>query len=198
MTPANTTDTDNTTLYYGDPKAAHVLQVFLELRDRGSARMAATLLDTMRQAADGGGLVIKFHFASLIDHTVGGSGSQRALSALAAASDAGQRQYLDYLAALFAHQPFPPGEDKFADTSVLLSLAGPVSGLRSDDFDRKVTDGTYMEWAGQSIGTFESFGTIGTPDLWYDNEQIPVVNIDGDLTLTAPDLAAQIKPASST
>jgi hypothetical protein len=184
MTPANTTDPDGTTLYYGDLSAPHVLQVFIDMRDRASARVAQTLLDTIRKAADEGTFVVKFHFAGTMDDTVGGSGSQRALSALAAASDVGQKQFLDYLAALFAAQPFPPGDDRFAETSVLLSAADGVTGLRSPDFDRKVTDDTYLTWAGESIGTFPSYGVVGAPAVWYDKEVIPVVTIDGDVDIT--------------
>ncbi|MEU6367992.1 hypothetical protein ABZ876_20165 [Streptomyces sp. NPDC046931] len=52
MAPKNTTGTDGTTIYYGDPDTPHVLRVFLELRDRASHRMAENLLDTIRQVAD--------------------------------------------------------------------------------------------------------------------------------------------------
>jgi hypothetical protein len=179
MAPANTTGAGGTTLYYGDLATPHVLQVFVELRDRASHRMADSLLDIIRQAADEGRFVVKFHFAGVIDDTVGGSGSQCALSALAAASDVGQKQLVDYLAKLFESQPFPPGDDRFSDTSLLLSLAGTVNGLRSPDFDQKVTDNTYMTWAGEAIGSFDSLGVVGTPVVWYDDEVIPVVKSEG-------------------
>ncbi|MFG3091754.1 hypothetical protein ACGGAI_29445 [Streptomyces antibioticus] len=118
MTPAHTTGPGGTTLYYGDLNTPHVLQVFLELRDRASRTMSETLLHTFRQASDEGKLVVKFHFAAAIDDTVGGIGSQRGVSALAA-------------------QPFPPVDDRFSDTSELLfSQAGKVDGLRSAEFDK--------------------------------------------------------------
>ncbi|MEU9924997.1 hypothetical protein AB0H51_27570 [Streptomyces griseoluteus] len=69
-----------------------MLQVFLEMRDRASARMAQTLLDTVRKGADDGKYVVKFHFAGTMDDTVGGNGDRKALGAPAAASDEGQRQ----------------------------------------------------------------------------------------------------------
>ncbi|MER6983766.1 DsbA family protein [Streptomyces carpinensis] len=190
MPPKNTT---GTAIYYGDLNTSHVLQVFLELRDRASHRMAASLLGTMRQVADDGEFVIKFHFAGLLDDTVGGAGSQHGLSALAAAADAGQKQFIEYLGTLFAHQPFPPGEDRFADTSVLLSLAGEVDGLRSADFDRKLREGTYLTWAGEAIGNFESFGVVGTPVVWRDSEVIPVVKSDGGPAITPQEFLAQLQ-----
>ncbi|MFI9601414.1 thioredoxin domain-containing protein [Streptomyces sp. NPDC052043] len=192
MEPANTTGTGGGTLYYGDPDSPHVLQVFIELRDRASHRMADNLLGTIRQAADQGKFVVKFHFAATIDDAAGGNGSQRALSALAAASDVGQKQFIEYLGTLFASQP-PVTDDRFSDASVLLSLAGEVDQLRSADFDQKVTDNRYMTWAGESIGTFESFGVVGTPVVWHDDEVIPVVKtIDGPC-ITAQEFLAQLQ-----
>ncbi|MDQ0988938.1 thioredoxin domain-containing protein [Streptomyces sp. V3I7] len=193
MTPANTTGADGTTLYYGDPKNSHELQVFLELRDRPSYRMIESLLDTIRQGADDGKFVVKFHFAGTMDDTVGGTGSQTGLSALGAASDVGQKQFIEYLGTMFDNQPFPPGEDKFSDTSFLLSLAGNVDGLRSADFDKKVTDNSYMTWAGEAIGNFGSFGVVGAPVIWHDGENIPVVKIDGGPAITPQEFLAALK-----
>ncbi|MCQ4079300.1 DsbA family protein [Streptomyces sp. RB6PN25] len=193
MIPANTTGVGGATVYYGALDAPHVLQVFVELRDRASHRVAESLLDTIRQAADEGRFVVKFHFAATIDDTAGGSGSRRALGALAAASDVGQTQFLDYLGTLFASQPFPPVDDQFSDPSVLLSLAGAVNGLRSADFDRKVTDNTYAAWAGEVVGNFESFGVVGAPVVWYDEEVIPVVKIEGGPAITPQEFLAQLQ-----
>lgn len=193
MTPANTTGADSTTLYYGDPDAPHVLQVFVEMRDRASHNMADSLLGTIREAADQGKFVVRFHFAGTIDDTAGGSGSQCALSALAAASDAGQKQFIEYLGKLFESQPFPPGDDRFADTAQLLSVAGTVDGLRSADFDRKVTDNTYLTWAGEVIGNFDSFGVVTTPVVWYDDEVVPVVKVGDGTAITSQQFLSQVQ-----
>jgi hypothetical protein len=192
MTPANTTGADNATLYYGNLKNPHSLEVFLELRDRASRRMVESLLDVIRQAADDDRFVVKFHFAAMMDDTVGGSGSQRGLSALAAASDEGQQRLIEYMAVLFAAQPFPPGTDRFSETSTLLSLASEVDGLRSPDFDGKVTDDVYLSWAGQAVGSFASFGVVGTPVVWYDDEVIPVVKIEGGPAIAPAEFLARI------
>ncbi|MFC7219193.1 thioredoxin domain-containing protein [Streptomyces polyrhachis] len=189
--PAHTTGTGDLTLFYGDLDAPHRLQIFLEMRDRGSHDMAKALLETVRKGADEGRYGVAFHFAAILDDTVGGEGSQRALSALAAASDESQSAFMDYLAALLAAQPFPPGTDSYADPSVLLSVAEKVDGLRSPAFDRKVQDGTYMRWAGESVGAFSSYGTVGTPDFRYDQEQLPVVDINGELVLSPAEFVAQ-------
>ncbi|MFF3918485.1 thioredoxin domain-containing protein [Streptomyces sp. NPDC001852] len=193
-TPRNTTGVHGTTLYYGNPETRHALQVFLELRDRASRRMAESLLGAMRQVADEGKFVVKFHFAALLDDTVGGIGSQRGLSALGAASDVGQQKFIDYLGVLFAHQPFPPGDDNFADPSVLLSLAAEVEGLRSEEFDHKITSDTYMDWAGETVGNFQSFGVVGTPVVWRDDEVIPVVkNVDDGPAISPEEFLTQLQ-----
>ncbi|MDI3385305.1 hypothetical protein QIS99_03605 [Streptomyces sp. B-S-A8] len=179
MHPANATGPDGATLRYGNPDNARTLDLFLELRDRSSRYAMDGLLSTMRQAADEGRFVLHFHFAALLDGTVGGSGSVRALSALGAAGDVGQRQFADYLAALFAGQPFPPGFDRFSDPAVLLSLAGKVDGLRSPEFDGKVTAHTYVHWAGEATGAFGAYGVLETPAARLDGEELTLVRAEG-------------------
>ncbi|MFG2651266.1 thioredoxin domain-containing protein [Streptomyces sp. NPDC048436] len=179
MTPANTTGADGATVYYGELDSPHSLDVFLELRDQASGHTAESLLGTMRQAADEGRFLVKFHFAALMDDVVGGNGSLRGLSALAAASDVGQPKFIEYLAALFAAQPSPPGIDSFSDSSFLLAEASHVEGLRSPEFDRKITADTYLSWAGDAVGSFASFNLAGTPVVWYDGAAIPVVKMEG-------------------
>ncbi|MFF2774194.1 thioredoxin domain-containing protein [Streptomyces sp. NPDC058052] len=187
MNPAHTTGAHGAAVYYGDTDAPHVLRVFLELRDPGSRRMAESLLGTFRAGADEGRFVVRFHFAASLDDTVGGSGSRRAVAALGAASDAGQGPFAEYLAALFAAQPFPPGaDDRFAEPAALLDIASGVPGLRSPDFDRKVTEGTYLSWAGQVVANFTEFGILGTPVVRYDEE---------DLAVGGPDDTPVISPA---
>lgn len=171
MNPSNTTGHDGLTLYYGDVDNPHVLQVFIELREPGSKKMAGSLLGTIRKAADDGKFVVKFHFSAMIDDTVGGDGSRGALSAVGAASDVGQAQAIEYLGKLFASQP-PITEDRFSDPSALLSIAGEVGGLRSPDFDQKVTDNTYADWAAIVTAEFATYGVPGAPMVWYDKSVI--------------------------
>lgn len=186
MNPAHTTGAHGAAVYYGDPDAPHVLRVFLELRDRGSRRMAESLLSTFRAGADEGRFVVRCHFAVSLDDTVGGSGSRRAVAAFGAAGDAGQGLFAEYLAALLAAQPSPPGaDDRFADPAALLAVAGGVPGPRSPDFDRKVTEGTYLSWAGQVVADFAGFGIPGTPVVRYDEEDVAVGGPD-DTPVVAP------------
>ncbi|MFI8370197.1 thioredoxin domain-containing protein [Streptomyces sp. NPDC085466] len=193
MNPAHTSGAHGAAVYYGDPGAPHVLRVFLELRDRGSRRMAESLLATFRAGADEGRFVVRFHFAASLDDTLGGSGSRRAVAALGAAADAGQGPFVEYLAALFAAQPFPPGaDDRFADPAALLAVADEVPGLRSPEFDRKVTEGTYLPWAGQVVANFAEFGVLGTPAVRYDEEDLAVGGPDDTPVITPADFLRHV------
>ncbi len=179
MNPANANGPDGATVHYGDPDNQHSLEFFLELRDRVSHNVAEGLLETMREGADQGRYVIKFHFAAQMDQTVGGAGSVCGLSALGAAGDVGQRQFIEYLAVLLKDQPFPPGFDRFSETSVLLDLASKVDGLRSPEFDLKVTEKTYMDWAGDTVAAFSSFNVLETPVVRFDGREIQVAKAEG-------------------
>ncbi|MGD1223009.1 hypothetical protein AB9Q10_31800 [Streptomyces krungchingensis] len=84
------------------------------------------------------------------------------------------------------------GFDRFADTSVLLSLASKVEGLRSAGFDRKVADDTYATWAARAVGDFASFGVVGTPVVWWDDQVIPVVPSEDGPAVTAQEFLARL------
>lgn len=190
--PAQATGTGGSTLYYGNLDAPHTVHFFLELRDRASAQVMDSLLATVRTGADNGKYVVKFHFNGMFDDTVGGSGSQRALSALGAAADVGPKALVDYLAALFKAQPFPPGYDRFAEADTLLAVADSVARLRSADFDRKVNQGTYMQWAGETIADFQSYGVVGTPIAWFDDNDIHVFTVPDGPAVSPQDFLSEL------
>ncbi|XES01305.1 hypothetical protein HEP87_63120 [Streptomyces sp. S1D4-11] len=59
----------------------------------------------------------------------------------------------------------------------------------------KVTDGTYLTWAGEVIGNFDSFGVVGTPVVWFDDEVIPVVKPEGGPALTPQEFLDRLRPS---
>jgi predicted DsbA family dithiol-disulfide isomerase len=190
MNPANTTGNGNSVLYCGSLATPHVLQVFLEVRDPGSARTADALLGTIRQAADDGTFVAQFHFTANIDDEVGGGGSRRALGALGAAADVGQSEFVEFLGTLFSLQPQFVTDDPFVDPSFLLDAASKVKGLRSPQFDRKVTGNAYADWAANAVADFQQTGVVGTPTIWFD--QRVVLGLPVDTTLTPQQFLAEI------
>ncbi|MFG3268536.1 DsbA family protein [Streptomyces bobili] len=191
MSPANTTGTGAYTLYYGTLDSPHILQVFIEMRDPDCAKMADSILGTIREAADDGKIVAKFHFAANLDDEVGGGGSRCALSALGAASDVGQSQFINYLGALFASQPHQVTDDPFSDASFLLSRASQVDGLRSAEFDQKVSQNAYANWAADAVADFETFGVLGTPTMWLDGRV--VLGMPVGSTVTPAEFLAEIQ-----
>ncbi|MFD7647537.1 DsbA family protein [Streptomyces albidoflavus] len=175
MAPSHTTGPGSTVVVYGEPDHRHRLTVHLDLRCPFCKRMENALGTIMTDAADQGRFTLHYRFATVIDDGVGGSGSLTGLSALGAAADEGQRQFAQYLHVLFAEQPAEE-VDAFADTGTLLALAGEVDGLRGEEFDRKVREGTYLPWARKVSAAFEAGEVSGTPTVLLDGTPLPVIN----------------------
>ncbi|QMU69494.1 thioredoxin domain-containing protein [Streptacidiphilus sp. P02-A3a] len=194
MTPANTTGPEGTVLRYGPPDSGHLLTVYADLRCPYCKRLENGLGAVMQQVADAGRLALHHHFATFIDDMAGGSGSLRALAALGAAADEGDRTYLHYLRVLYAEQPREE-DDAFADPGTLLRLAGEVPDLRGPEFDRKVTDGVHLPWARKVSAAFESSGVQGTPTVFYDGSPITVLNPMG-YAVTPEAFLAQLAPVA--
>ncbi|MEY9849042.1 hypothetical protein ABH940_006146 [Streptacidiphilus sp. BW17] len=198
MHPANTTGAGHSVLYYGSLETQHVLQVFLEARDAGSATMAESLLGTIRKAADDGRFVVQFHFAANIDDEFGGRGSRRSLSALGAAADVGAGEFVAFLDALFSCQPACFAHDSLCDPRFLLDVAGRVPGLRSDGFDQKVLKDTYADWAATAAAAFQLCGLWGTPTILFDKrviwlDKLVVLGVPRDPMLTPRQFLASIR-----
>ncbi|MEY9872533.1 hypothetical protein ABH931_002009 [Streptacidiphilus sp. MAP12-33] len=198
MHPANTTGASHSVLYYGSLERQHVLQVFWEARDAGSATMAESLLGTIREAADDAEFVVQFHFAANIDDEFGGVGSRRALSALGAAADVGAAEFVALLNVLFSHQPVCFACDSFCDPRFLLDLACRVPGLRSDGFDQKVMEDTYADWAANATAAFQLPGIWATPTILFDKrviwlDKLVMLGVPRDPMLTPRQLLAGIR-----
>ncbi|MEY9964322.1 hypothetical protein ABIA33_002364 [Streptacidiphilus sp. MAP12-16] len=132
MNPATTTGTRNYTICYGALDSPHIPQVFVEMRAPDRAKMAESALGAIRRNC-----VATFHFTANPDDEVGGWGSRRSVSAFGAASEVGQRKFIEYRGTHFdfASQSYPLTDGPFSDASFLLSEAGQVAGLRSAEFD---------------------------------------------------------------
>lgn len=176
--PANTTGPGGTVLVHGKDTGAqpgHTLRVYADLRCPFCKRMERGLGPVMEKLAEEGRVTLEHQFATFVDDGAGGTGSLRALSAVGAASDAGAATALRYIRSLFAAQP-AENDDAFADTGVLLRLAEEVEGLRGPDFDRKVTEGSYLPWARRVSAAFEASGVTSTPTVILDGRPVTVIN----------------------
>ncbi|WP_406148382.1 thioredoxin domain-containing protein [Streptomyces sp. NBC_01012] len=178
MIPANTRGQGGVTVRYGDADAAHVLNVYADLRCPYCKRMELGLGAVMEQAADEGRFAVDHHFGTFIDDSTGGSGSMEALAALGAAADEGQKPFMHFLRALYADQP-SEDVDAFADRDTLLRLAGGVDALHTDGFRQKVMERTYLPWAAQVSAAFGTSGIRSTPTVLIDRTPVPVLNTTG-------------------
>lgn len=179
MIPAHTTDEGGTTVVYGSSTTAPVLHVYADLRCPYCKRVEEELGGTMRQLADDGAFVLHFHFATFLDDRLGGDGSRLSLNALGAALDVGQREFMDYLAVLYAAQP-PEERDDFADPETLLSLAARVAGLRSAAFDQAVPGLAHRDWVDAVSAAFLASGVGATPTVLMDDRPVGVLNGAGN------------------
>lgn len=178
MIPANTRGLGGTTVRYGADDAAHVLDVYADLRCPYCKRVEHGLGAVMERAADEGRFAVDHHFGTFLDDAAGGSGSLEALAALGAAANEGQKPFMHYLRALYADQP-SESEDAFADRDNLLRLAGAVEALHTDAFRQKVLDGDYLPWAAQVSAAFATSGVQSTPTVLIDRTPVPVINALG-------------------
>ncbi|WP_326687124.1 MULTISPECIES: thioredoxin domain-containing protein [unclassified Streptomyces] len=181
MIPANTTGTGGTTVVYGaDPEGPSpgppVLDVYADLRCPYCKRMENALGATMRQLADDGDVVLHYHFATFLDETLGGHGSHRALNALGAAANRGQRQFMAYLRTLYRNQPHEHN-DGFAEPRTLMGLANDVEGLRDPAFEAQVLESAFHEWVERVGRAFYESGVAATPTVLFEDR--PVAVLDG-------------------
>lgn len=184
MIPANTTGEGGTTVVYGADAAgtaggtAPVLDLYLDLRCPYCKRMENGLGETMRRLADAGEVVLHYHFATFLDDSLGGHGSHRALNAVGAAANTGQRAFMGYLGTLYRNQPHQDN-DGFAEARMLLGLANDVEGLRSPEFENAVAEGAYNGWVERVSRDFEETGVPGTPTVTFDGRPLAVLDRTG-------------------
>ncbi|WP_432093598.1 thioredoxin domain-containing protein [Streptomyces sp. bgisy100] len=176
--PAHT-NREGTAVVYGKADAAHVLAVYLDLRCPHCGKAETALGPTMRKLADQGMFKIEYHFATFLDGSLGGSGSARALNALGAAADRGQRTFGDYLHVLSAHQP-ARNDDAFGSPRTLLELADRVDGLRAPGFDRAVEREHWMPWVKKVSKAFYTSGVSSTPTVQLDGAPLTVLTGRGE------------------
>lgn len=184
MIPANTAGEGGTVVVYGTdpaedpPPGVPVLEVYADLRCPYCKRMDRALGTTMQQLADDGQLVLHYHFATFLDRELGGHGSHRALNALGAAANTGQRHFMAYLHALYRSQP-RENSDGFAEERTLLGLASEVPGLRSPEFENAVLEGAFHSWVERVSRAFDESGVDSTPTVRFADRPVHVLDRDG-------------------
>ncbi|WP_338676118.1 thioredoxin domain-containing protein [Streptomyces sp. SCSIO 30461] len=153
----------------GRADAPSTLTVWEDFRCPVCAQFETTMRDAIDELMDSGQLKVDYHFATIIDGNLGGTGSLRAANAAACAQDAGK--FVAYHDVLFENQP-PESEDAFGDNAELIELAGQVDGLDTPAFRECVEKGTYDAWVDKSADAFRTAGHRGTPTVLLNGEPV--------------------------
>ncbi|KUL37832.1 hypothetical protein ADL22_20135 [Streptomyces sp. NRRL F-4489] len=162
----------------GAPGARSTLTVWEDFRCPACQQFETGFRPVIHELQDSGKLRAEYHLATLIDGNTGGSGSLNAANAALCAQDAGKfRQLHDVL---YANQP-PEQQDRFADKTYLVKLAGKVPGLVTDTFTTCVRSGRYDGFVRKSNAAFASAGFRGTPTVLLNGKDLAQVK-GGQLT----------------
>ncbi|MET7642644.1 thioredoxin domain-containing protein [Streptomyces sp. NPDC005426] len=169
VAPSGATGKDGLALTVGAADAPSTLTVWEDFRCPVCAQFENAFRDTIHQMEQSGQLRVEYHFATLIDGNLGGSGSLKAANAAACAQDAGK--FPAYHDVLYSNQP-PESDDAFGDNSKLIELSKKVEGLDTHAFRSCVEDGVHDAWVRKSHTAFQDGGFQGTPTALLNGESI--------------------------
>ncbi len=169
VAPSGATGKDSLIIPVGADDAPSTLTVWEDFRCPVCAQFENAFRDTIHQMEQSGQLKVEYHFATLIDGNLGGSGSLKAANAAACAQDAGK--FPAYHDVLYRNQP-PESDDAFGDNGKLIDLSKQVEGLDTPTFRSCVEDGAHDAWVVKSNTAFEKGGFQGTPTALLNGESI--------------------------
>ncbi|MGW1891957.1 DsbA family protein [Streptomyces sp. NPDC002004] len=162
VAPSGATGKDSLVIPVGRNSAKTTLTIWEDFRCPVCKQFESAYRPTVHELVDKGLLKVEYHFATLIDGNLGGSGSLRAANAAACAQEAGK--FRDYHDVLYENQP-PETTDGYGDNAKLIDLAGKVGGLSTDAFKKCVQDGTHDNWVAKSEDAFRKGNFEGTPTV---------------------------------
>lgn len=186
--PSGAGGKDGLMIPVGKDSAKSTLTVWEDFRCPACKSFEDAYRSTIHELTDAGKLKVEYHLATLIDGSVGGSGSRKAANAAACAQGAGR--FADYHDVLFQNQP-PETDDAFAEDSKLIELAKKADGLDTPAFRRCVEDGKHHSWVVKSNEAFQKGGFSGTPTVLLDGE-----NIYQDRSMTPAKLKQMVEEKS--
>ncbi|GAA3366251.1 hypothetical protein GCM10017744_072250 [Streptomyces antimycoticus] len=190
--PAHSSGPSGTTVVIGEADAGHTLDVYEDLRCPPCASFDQAVGPTIAKDIKAGKYKVSFHFAAILDKSMGGNGSANALSALGAALDVSTDTFLDYKAALMSPKNHPEeSKDSYADDNQLLTVSQEVYALKTNaSFREALREGTYDPWAKKMIADFDASGVNGTPAVKLDGSQL--TGSGGSTPLTATEFTEAV------
>lgn len=169
LAPSGAEGKEQLAIPVGASDAPSTLTVWEDFRCPVCAQFENVMRDTIHELEKSGQLKVEYHFATIIDGNMGGTGSLRAANAVACSQDAGK--FAPYHDVLYRNQP-PESDDAFADNGRLIELAGKVGGLDTAGFRSCVEDGKHDSWVNKSNTAFQNGGFRGTPTVLLNGESI--------------------------
>lgn len=160
---------DGVVIPVGKPNAPSTLSVYEDFRCPSCGQFEKAFRATVDQLVHRGKVKVEYHIASFIDNNLPGQGSKNAANAAACAQDQGK--FEQYHRVLYAHQP-PETDDAFASKQRLISLAGQVSGLKTEAFTHCVKNGLHDSWVAKSQQAFNASGYTSTPTILLNGDSI--------------------------
>ncbi|MFD5425090.1 thioredoxin domain-containing protein [Streptomyces sp. NPDC127084] len=189
--PSGATGGNQPAITVGKADAPSTLTVWEDFRCPVCAQFETTMRDAIHELVDSGQLKADYHFATIIDGNLGGTGSVRAANAAACAQDAGK--FVEYHDLLFENQP-SEAQDAFGDNAELIQLSAQVEGLDTPAFRGCVEKGTYDAWVNRSAEAFHTAGHRGTPTVLLNGE--PIFPAKGGEPLTPDSLRTWVAEAN--
>ncbi|MFJ6567106.1 thioredoxin domain-containing protein [Streptomyces sp. NPDC091292] len=169
VAPKGATGKDSLAIPVGQDTAKSTLTIWEDFRCPVCKQFEDMYRSTIHELTGSGKLKVEYHFATLIDGNLGGSGSLHGANAAACAQEAGK--FTEYHDVLFENQPAET-DDAFASNPKLIELAGKVPGLDTDTFKKCVNDGTHNSWVAQSNKAFQAGKFQGTPTILLDGKNV--------------------------
>lgn len=165
---------DDMAVTTGGAKAEKTIDVYEDLRCPACASFEQAMGESLQKGAEDGKYKLRIHLGSIIDDTMGGSGSKNAARALGAAKAVSVDAFTAYKQQLYSKKWHPQEQDdKFADNDYLLEVANTVPELKDNKkFEKAVKSKKYNKWAKDMIASFNGAEIQGTPTVKIDGEQV--------------------------
>lgn len=179
-----------TSIEYGDPSAAHILDVYEDMRCSYCAILEYELGPTIVRLADQGTYKIRYRVANFLDRGNERGGSTNALAALGAAAVEGIGQFTALRVALFEFR-LEHGSEGFAELDVLRGIVAQTAGVDFLAVSKAINEDRYRGWALEtgpaSLAALRAHwaaaelpGRAGTPAAFLDGKAVEVLTEQGD------------------
>lgn len=169
VAPSGAIGKDALAIQTGKEGAKSTLTVWEDFRCPACKAFEDNYRTTIHELEAKGLLKVDYHLVTLIDGSMGGSGSLKGANAASCAQDAGK--FPAYHDVLFENQP-QENDDAYGKNAKLLELAAKVDGLDTPEFRSCVEDGTHNSWVAKSHKAFRAGKFRGTPTVLLNGKDI--------------------------